>query len=89
MSATMPVIKSENFKEISNLEYFSKQDRYVIKWLDISGEEDLLKKICETARDKNTLVVVNTIKKAQELFVKLRDKFSCFCLNGYMHDRHK
>lgn len=89
MSATMPVIKSENFKEISNLDYFSKQDRYVIKWLDISGEEDLLEKICETARDKNTLVVVNTIKKAQELFVKLRDKFSCFCLNGYMYDRHK
>jgi len=89
MSATMPVIKSENFKEISNLEYFSKQDRYVIKWLDISGEEELLEKICETAKDKNTLVVVNTIKKAQELFVKLRDKFSCFCLNGYMHDRHK
>ena len=89
MSATMPVIKSENFKEISNLEYFSKQDRYVIKWLDISGEEDLLEKICETASDKNTLVVVNTIKKAQELFVKLKDKFSCFCLNGYMYDEHK
>ena len=89
MSATMPVIKSENFKEISNLEYFSKQDRYVIKWLDVSGEEDLLEKICETASDKNTLVVVNTIKKAQELFVKLREKFNCFCLNGYMHDDHK
>ena len=89
MSATMPVIKSENFKEISNLDYFSKQDRYVIKWLDIGGEDGLLEKICETARDKNTLVVVNTIKKAQELFVKLRDKFTCFCLNGYMHDEHK
>ena len=89
MSATMPIIKSENFKEISNLEYFSKQDRYAIKWLDIGGEEDLLEKICETASDKNTLVVVNTIKKAQELFVKLRDKFSCFCLNGYMYDDHK
>ena len=89
MSATMPVIKSENFKEISNLDYFSKQDRYVIKWLDISGEEELLEKICETARDKNTLVVVNTIKKAQELFVKLKDKFCCFCLNGYMYDEHK
>ena len=89
MSATMPVIKSENFKEISNLEYFSKQDRYVIKWLDVSGEDGLLEKICETARDKNTLVVVNTIKKAQELFVKLKDKFCCFCLNGYMYDDHK
>nr|WP_314786610.1 CRISPR-associated helicase Cas3' [uncultured Campylobacter sp.] len=89
MSATMPVIKSENFKEISNLDYFSKQDRYVIKWLDVSGEEDLLEKICETASDKNTLVVVNTIKKAQELFVKLREKFNCFCLNGYMYDDHK
>ena len=89
MSATMPVIKSENFKEISNLEYFSKQDRYVIKWLDVSGEEGLLEKICGIARNKNTLVVVNTIKKAQELFVKLRDKFSCFCLNGYMYDDHK
>ena len=89
MSATMPVIKSENFKEISNLDYFSKQDRYVIKWLDIGGEDELLEKICEAASDKNTLVVVNTIKKAQELFTKLRDKFSCFCLSGYMQDDHK
>lgn len=89
MSATMPVIKSENFKEISNLDYFSKQDRYVIKWLDIGGEDELLEKICKAANDKNTLVVVNTIKKAQELFTKLRDKFSCFCLNGYMYDDHK
>ena len=89
MSATMPVIKSEKFKEISNLDYFSKQDRYVIKWLDINGEDELLGKICEAASDKNTLVVVNTIKKAQELFTKLRDKFSCFCLNGYMYDDHK
>lgn len=89
MSATMPVIKSENFKEISNLDYFSKQDRYVIKWLDIGGEDELLEKIYETASDKNTLVVVNTIKKAQELFTKLRDKFNCFCLNGYMYDDHK
>ena len=89
MSATMPVIKSEKFKEISNLDYFSKQDRYVIKWLDIGGEDELLEKICEAASDKNTLVVVNTIKKAQELFTKLMDKFSCFCLNGYMYDDHK
>ena len=89
MSATMPVIKSENFKEISNLDYFSKQDRYVIKWLDIDGEDELLEKTCEAASDKNTLVVVNTIKKAQELFTKLRDKFNCFCLNGYMYDDHK
>ena len=89
MSATMPVIKSENFKEISNLDYFTKQDRYVIKWLDIGGEDELLEKICEAASDKNTLVVVNTIKKAQELFTKLRDKFNCFCLNGYMYDDHK
>ena len=89
MSATMPVIKSENFKEISNLDYFAKQDRYVIKWLDIGGEDELLEKICEAASDKNTLVVVNTIKKAQELFTKLRDKFNCFCLNGYMYDDHK
>ena len=89
MSATMPVIKSENFKEISNLDYFAKQDRYVIKWLHIGGEDELLEKICEAASDKNTLVVVNTIKKAQELFTKLRDKFSCFCLNGYMYDDHK
>ena len=89
MSATMPVIKSENFKEISNLDYFTKQDRYVIKWLDIGGEYELLEKICEAASDKNTLVVVNTIKKAQELFTKLRDKFNCFCLNGYMYDDHK
>ncbi|VTX98832.1 CRISPR-associated helicase Cas3' [Campylobacter concisus] len=89
MSATMPVITSEKFKEISNLDYFSKQDRYVIKWLDINGEDELLEKICKAANDKNTLVVVNTIKKAQELFTKLKDKFNCFCLNGYMYDDHK
>lgn len=89
MSATMPVIKSEKFKEISNLDYFSKQDRYVIKWLDTGGEDELLEKIYEAASDKNTLIVVNTIKKAQELFTKLRDKFNCFCLNGYMYDDHK
>ena len=89
MSATMPVIKSENFKEISNLDYFAKQDRYVIKWLDTGGEDELLEKIYEAASDKNTLIVVNTIKKAQELFTKLRDKFNCFCLNGYMYDDHK
>ncbi len=46
-------------------------------------------KIKQSAKCKNTLVVVNTIKKAQELFAKLRDKLSCFCLNGYMYDDHK
>ena len=89
MSATMPVIQSRNFKEISNLDYFSKQDRYVIKWLNTEDESDLIEKIRATASEKNTLVVVNTIKKAQELFLKLKDDFYCFCLNGYMYDEHK
>lgn len=49
----------------------------------------MIEKICATANEKNTLVVVNTIKKAQELFLKLKDDFYCFCLNGYMYDEHK
>jgi CRISPR-associated endonuclease/helicase Cas3 len=33
--------------------------------------------------------VVNTIKKAQELYLEFRDDFECYCLNGYMTDHDK
>ncbi|WP_249321686.1 MULTISPECIES: CRISPR-associated helicase Cas3' [unclassified Campylobacter] len=90
MSATMPLIKSKKFREISDPIYFKNQNRYVLKWLDIGGiEANLICKIKESARDKNILVVVNTIKKAQELFLQFCDEFECFSLNGYMHDYHK
>lgn len=90
MSATMPIMHSENFREISNLKYFKNQNRYVLKWLDIEqNEENLIEQISQSASEKNTLVVVNTIRKAQELFLRFRDGFCCFCLNGYMHDKHK
>ncbi len=88
MSATMPIVDATKFKEISNLDYFKDQNRYVLKWFD--GDESTLKdKIRQLAKGKNTLVVVNTIKKAQELFLEFCDEFKVFCLNGYMCDDHK
>lgn len=90
MSATMPIIESKNYKELSNLKYFQNQNRYVLKWFDIqNSEENLISKISYAAKEKHTLVVVNTIKKAQELYLKFSHKFECFCLNGYMTDIHK
>lgn len=88
MSATMPIVK--DFKEISNLDYFKEQNRYVLKWLVLSnGQEDLIEKIEEEAQQKHTLCVVNTIKKAQELYHKFKDNFECYCLNSYMTDNDK
>lgn len=94
MSATMPYIENrEDFKELSNLDYFSQQDRYEIKWLELGDKDEreanLIAKVKEEAKDKNTLLVVNTIAKAQELFLKFRGDYKTFCLNGYMHDEQK
>ncbi|MDO5045991.1 CRISPR-associated helicase Cas3' [Campylobacter sp.] len=90
MSATMPIIKSDKFKEISNLDYFKNQNRYVIKWLELEdGQASLIKKVKDVADHKNTLVVVNEIAKAQELFMEFCHEYNCFCLNGYMYDEHK
>jgi len=81
MSATMPIIESSNFKEISNLEYFKEQNRYLLKWLSLeNGEETLIEKIEVQAQDKHTLCVVNTIKKAQELYLNFNDSFETICL---------
>ncbi|MBE7358747.1 CRISPR-associated helicase Cas3' [Campylobacter sp. RM12327] len=88
MSATMPVINSPEFKEISNLDYFKKQNRYKIKYLD-KDEDELIEQIKIVAKDKHTLVVVNTIKKAQELYFKFQDEFKTYSINGYMTDNHK
>ncbi|MSN95802.1 CRISPR-associated helicase Cas3' [Campylobacter sp. FMV-PI01] len=88
MSATMPVINSPKFKEISNLSYFKDQNRYKIKYLD-KNEDEIIEKIKLTAKDKHTLVVVNTIKKAQELYFKFKDEFKTYSINGYMTDEHK
>lgn len=89
MSATMPVVEGD-FREISNLDYFKDQNRYVLKWLPLdNGQESFLEKVREEAESKHTLCVVNTIKKAQELYLKLKDEFECYSLNGYMTDSHK
>ena len=41
MSATMPYIENrEDFKELSNLDYFEQQDRYEIKWLELGNEDE-------------------------------------------------
>ena len=94
MSATMPYIENrEDFKELSNLDYFQEQDRYEIKWLELGNEDErevnLIAKVKEEAKSKNTLLVVNTIAKAQELFVRFRGDYKTFCLNGYMYDEQK
>lgn len=94
MSATMPYIENrEDFKELSNLDYFEQQDRYEIKWLELGNENEreanLIAKVKEEARSKNTLLVVNTVAKAQELFVRFRGNHKTFCLNGYMYDEQK
>lgn len=89
MSATMPIV-GDNFKEISNLDYFKEQNRYVLEWLSLeNGEEGLIKKVREEAQIKHTLCVVNTIKKAQELYYAFKDEFECYSLNGYMTDIDK
>ena len=89
MSATMPIL-NEQFREISNLDYFKKQNRYVLEWLSLKdGQNSLIRHVENQAQSKHTLVVVNTIKKAQELYLKFRDKFECYCLNGYMTDDDK
>jgi CRISPR-associated endonuclease/helicase Cas3 len=89
MSATMPIM-NDSFKEISNLDYFQEQNRYVLKWLSLeNGQDSLMERVRDEAQTKHTLCVVNTVKKAQELYLKFRDEFECYCLNGYMTDHDK
>jgi len=89
MSATMPIM-TEGFKEISNLDYFKKQNRYILKWLSLeNGQNSLMEKVRKEAHIKHTLCVVNTVKKAQELYLKFKDEFECYCINGYMTDSDK
>jgi len=89
MSATMPIM-TEKFREISNLGYFKEQNRYVLKWLSLeNGQDSLIEKVQEEADSKHTLCVVNTVKKAQELYLYFRDEYECYCLNGYMTDFDK
>jgi len=89
MSATMPIM-SDSFREISNLEYFKEQNRYRLKWLSLEdGQDTLIERVQEQAQTKHTLCVVNTIKKAQELYLLFKDEFECYCLNGYMTDSDK
>jgi len=89
MSATMPIV-SEKFREISDLGYFHNQNRYVLQWLSLeNGQDSLIEKVRNKAQTKHTLCVVNTIKKAQELYWYFKDEFECYCLNGYMTDVDK
>ncbi len=89
MSATMPIM-SDRFREISNLDYFNEQNRYVLKWLSLeNGQDSLIEKVQEEANSKHTLCVVNTVKKAQELYLYFKDEYECYCLNGYMTDHDK
>ena len=88
MSATMPIV-GDSFIELSNLEYFREQNRYEIEYLPLKSQDDLEENIEKFAKDKNTLCVVNSVAKSQELFLKFKDKFNCYCLNGYMRDFDK
>jgi len=89
MLATMPVM-TDRFQEISNLDYFKEQNRYVLKWFGLeNGQDSLIEKVQKEAYTHHTLCVVNTVKKAQELYLNFRDEFECYCLNGYMTDHDK
>lgn len=54
-----------------------------------NGENTLIQKLYSEAKYKHTLCVVNTIKKAQELYCTCKDDFECYSLNGYMTDHDK
>jgi len=89
MSATMPVV-GNSFREVSDLDYFKEQNRYILKWLSLeNGQESLIEKVRDETKNKHTLLVVNTIKKAQELYYTFKDEFECYSLNGYMTDSDK
>ncbi|AII14452.1 CRISPR/Cas system-associated endonuclease/helicase Cas3, type I-B/HMARI [Campylobacter iguaniorum] len=89
MSATMPIISGGKFKEISNLDYFKDQKRYDICWLELENEAALYESISKSAMKNHTLVVVNTVEKAQELFYKFKSDFKTYSLTSYMSDEHK
>ncbi|WP_235597654.1 CRISPR-associated helicase/endonuclease Cas3 [Campylobacter iguaniorum] len=89
MSATMPIISGGKFKEISNLDYFKDQKRYDICWLELENEAALYESIFKSAMKNHTLVVVNTVEKAQELFYKFKSDFKTYSLTSYMSDEHK
>lgn len=87
MSATMPVI-ADDFIELSNNDFFSYQNRYKLHWLG-NLESELVEKIVLVANTKNTLVVVNTKKKAQELYHVFKNQYDTYSLTSLMYDEHK
>jgi CRISPR-associated endonuclease/helicase Cas3 len=78
MTATMPPFVKKEFEELDNVvflgPYFTNLKRHKIKIIDedINNSNELTK-IIENNQDKKILIILNTVKKAQEIYSKLRE----------------
>ena len=78
MTATMPPFVKKEFEELDNVvflgPYFTNLKRHKIKIIDedINNSNDLTK-IIKNNQDKKILIILNTVKKAQEIYSKLRE----------------
>lgn len=76
MTATLPRIYKEKLEEMGiefeYAEFIKDTERHKIKLLDKEINEDI-EDICEKSKSKKTLVIVNTINKAIELYNQLKD----------------
>lgn len=76
MTATLPRIYKEKLKEMGIEfqygEFIKDIQRHRIKLLDKKMNDDL-EEICEQSKNKKTLIIVNTINKAIELYKQLKE----------------
>jgi CRISPR-associated endonuclease/helicase Cas3 len=78
MTATMPPFVKKEFEELDNVvflgPYFTNLKRHKIKIIDedINNSNELTK-IIKNNQDKKILIILNTVKKAQEIYSKLRE----------------
>ena len=76
MTATLPSIYTDKLEEMGIKyeygEYTKKMDRHKIKLLDTGILEDI-DEMCEMAKEKKVLVIVNTVNKALEMYKVLEN----------------
>jgi len=88
MSATMPILTHKDMAlELANKEkIFEEKNRYVLKYLDGNGLENLASVIIECYEEgKSVLCVVNSIKTSKLLYKLVQESIeSTYCLNSYM-----
>jgi CRISPR-associated endonuclease/helicase Cas3 len=86
MSATMPILTHKDMAlELANKEkIFEEKNRYVLKYLDGNGLENLASVIIECYEEgKSVLCVVNSIKTSKLLYKLVQESIeSTYCLNS-------